>query len=206
MTLTQFALIARAQGWCITSRLQPKPDLVMKAESDCYFNSSGAKYILGIFRICLHFISSFNTDMSRVIQVPSFEWQGNSYLIQSVSHWLGYVRSQGISKHVIDWFWPGHFGFSRRSIDLLDPVIPLILAIVFWSNWLLLAPCYQAFFIPVASMKLKGRYTGFTFFRPSVRPSVHLSARPSVCLWTESCPLCIFNNTHRIHFIFAHLI
>ena len=29
---------------------------------------------------------------------------------------------------------------------------------------------------------------------------------PSVRLWTESCPLCIFNNTHRIHFIFAHLI
>ena len=27
-----------------------------------------------------------------------------------------------------------------------------------------------------------------------------------VRLWTESCPLCIFNNTCRIHFIFAHLI
>ena len=27
-----------------------------------------------------------------------------------------------------------------------------------------------------------------------------------VRLWTESCPLCIFNNTRRIHFIFAHLI
>ena len=35
---------------------------------------------------------------------------------------------------------------------------------------------------------------------------VHLSVCPSVRLWTESCPLCIFNNTHRIHFIFAHLI
>ena len=44
--------------------------------------------------------------------------------------------------------------------------------------------------------KLKGvrRYTGFT-----------LSVRPSVRLWTASCPLCIFNNTHRIHFIFTHL-
>ena len=31
---------------------------------------------------------------------------------------------------------------------------------------------------------------------PSVRPS----------MWTESCPLCIFNNTHWIHFIFAHFI
>ena len=27
-----------------------------------------------------------------------------------------------------------------------------------------------------------------------------------VRLWTESCPLCIFNNTHWIQFIFAHLI
>ena len=35
---------------------------------------------------------------------------------------------------------------------------------------------------------------------------VRLSVRPSVRLWTESCPLHIFKNTHRIHFIFAHLI
>ena len=39
-----------------------------------------------------------------------------------------------------------------------------------------------------------------------VRLSVHPSVRPSVRLWTEWCPLCIFNNTHRIHFIFAHLV
>ena len=49
--------------------------------------------------------------------------------------------------------------------------------------------------IPPASTKLKGGYTGIT-----------LSVCPSVRLWTESCPLCNFNNTHRIHFIFAHLI
>ena len=49
--------------------------------------------------------------------------------------------------------------------------------------------------IPPASTKLKGGYTGIT-----------LSVCPSVRLWTELCPLCIFNNTHRIHFIFAHLI
>ena len=34
-------------------------------------------------------------------------------------------------------------------------------------------------------------YTGFTL---------------SVCSSVRLCPLCIFNNTHRIHFIFAHLI
>ena len=33
-----------------------------------------------------------------------------------------------------------------------------------------------------------------------------VSPCPSVRLWTESCPLCIFYNTHRIHFIFTHLI
>ena len=53
--------------------------------------------------------------------------------------------------------------------------------------------------IPPASTKLKGGYTGFTL---SVRLSICLSVR----LWTESCSLCIFNNTHRIHFIFAHII
>ena len=35
---------------------------------------------------------------------------------------------------------------------------------------------------------------------------VRLSVRPSVRLGTESCPLCIFNNTCRTHFILAHLI
>ena len=33
-----------------------------------------------------------------------------------------------------------------------------------------------------------------------------VSPCPSVHLWTESCPLCIFCNTRRIHFIFTHLI
>ena len=54
--------------------------------------------------------------------------------------------------------------------------------------------------IPPASTKLKGGIL------VSPCPSVRLSVRPSVRLWTESCPLCIFKNTHRIHFIFAHLI
>ena len=38
-------------------------------------------------------------------------------------------------------------------------------------------------------------YTSFT-----------LSVAPFVRLWTESYPLCIFNNTRQIHFISAHLI
>ena len=49
--------------------------------------------------------------------------------------------------------------------------------------------------IPPASTKLKGRYTAFT-----------LSVCASVRLWTEWCPLCIFNNTCWIHFIFLYLI
>ena len=43
--------------------------------------------------------------------------------------------------------------------------------------------------------EVDGGYTGIT-----------LSVCPSVRLWTESCPLCIFKNTHCIHFIFAHFI
>ena len=33
-----------------------------------------------------------------------------------------------------------------------------------------------------------------------------ISPCPPARLWTESCPPCIFNNTHRILFIFTHLI
>ena len=36
--------------------------------------------------------------------------------------------------------------------------------------------------------------------------SRHPSLRPTVRLWTKSCPLCIFHNTSRINFIFAYLI
>ena len=41
---------------------------------------------------------------------------------------------------------------------------------------------------------------------PSVYLFVHASSRQSVCLWMESCPVCIFHNTFGIHLIFTHLI
>ena len=57
-----------------------------------------------------------------------------------------------------------------------------------WSpEWLILTSLY-----PPLQLSWKG--------------GILVSPCPSVHLWTESCPLCIFNNTHRIHFIFAHLI
>ena len=40
----------------------------------------------------------------------------------------------------------------------------------------------------------------------SWKGDILVSPCPSVRLWTESCPLCIFSNTHQIHIIFAHLI
>ena len=43
-------------------------------------------------------------------------------------------------------------------------------------------------------------------FNEVERGGILVSPCPSVHLWTESCLLCIFNNTRRIHFIFAHLI
>ena len=39
-----------------------------------------------------------------------------------------------------------------------------------------------------------------------VCPSIHLSLCPSVHLWTKWGLLCIFHNTHHIHFIFTHLV
>ena len=87
------------------------------------------------------------------------------------------------------WNWP-QIWYSHNM-----PFSPWVkLHQILWSFWSL---------YPFASTKLKGGYTGFTLsVRLSVCPSVH----PSVRLWTESCPPCIFDNTRRIHFIFAHLI
>ena len=39
-----------------------------------------------------------------------------------------------------------------------------------------------------------------------VEGGILVSPCPSVRLWTESCPLCIFHHTHGILFIFMHLI
>ena len=50
-----------------------------------------------------------------------------------------------------------------------------------------------AFYYAPAQRSWRG-YTGFA-----------VSICPSVRLWTESCSLCIFHNTRRIHFIFTHL-
>ena len=61
-------------------------------------------------------------------------------------------------------------------------------ASIYWSDLHLI--------IPPASMKLKGGML------VSPCPFVRLS----ICLWMESCPLCIFNNTCWIHLIFIHLI
>ena len=38
------------------------------------------------------------------------------------------------------------------------------------------------------------------------RGGILVSRRPSVCPWTESCPLRNFHNDSWIHFIFTHLI
>ena len=59
-------------------------------------------------------------------------------------------------------------------------------------------PHCMCIIITPVSAKLKRGYTGFT--------SIRLSVRLSICLWTESCPLCNFHNTSWIHFIFTHLI
>ena len=40
--------------------------------------------------------------------------------------------------------------------------------------------------------------------RRSWKKGILVSPCPSVRLWTESCPLCIFHNISRIHFIFKH--
>ena len=46
----------------------------------------------------------------------------------------------------------------------------------------------------------------YPHFNEVMNGVILVSPCPSVRLWTESCPLCIFNNTCWIHFIFTHLI
>ena len=51
--------------------------------------------------------------------------------------------------------------------------------------------------------------TGTLLYPPlqrSWKGGILVSPCPSVRLWTESCPLCIFNNNNWILFIFVHLI
>ena len=59
--------------------------------------------------------------------------------------------------------------------------------------------------IPHAQWSWRGIHW-FYHVCPSVCPSVCPPVDTSVHLWTESCPLCIFYNARRIHFIFTHLI
>ena len=54
---------------------------------------------------------------------------------------------------------------------------------------------YLFFFIIPPLNEVEWVYTGF-----------NLLVSPSVRLWTESCPFCIFHSTNRTHFIFTHLI
>ena len=61
---------------------------------------------------------------------------------------------------------------------------------------------------PSLQWSSKGVYR-FHLVRPSemsFRLAVPSAGRLPVCLWTESCLLCIFHNTLRINFIFTRLI
>ena len=55
-----------------------------------------------------------------------------------------------------------------------------------------------------------GRHTEWAISTPLSLDRLQSCTNPFkwfvVRLWTKSCPLCIFHNTSRIHFIFAHLI
>ena len=80
-------------------------------------------------------------------------------------------------------FWIGILIFSLKKI-------PLKILSLKWGHFDQASIC--KIIIPPLQRSWKG--------------GILVSPCPSVRLWTESCPLCIFNNTCRIHFIFAHLI
>ena len=84
---------------------------------------------------------------------------------------------------------------GTRSVKNFTSVFREYLPVAYWIHPFVTLVTSTWIIIPPASRKLKGsRAYWFHLVRPSVR------------LWTQSCLLCIFNNTRRIHFIFAHLI
>ena len=115
-------------------------------------------------------------------------YQSNPSLVQVMAcRLIGWTNDDILSI----WLWGTHFN------DILFEIQKFTFkSIVFW--WKLTMVNDKELIIPPLN-EVEGGYTGFT-----------LSAFPSVCLfirlWTECCPLCIFHNTIRVHFIFRHLI
>ena len=93
-------------------------------------------------------------------------------------------------------------------------VVPLMSARVTLISTRVSAHCQAILLYPPLQRRWKGVYwfhlSICLSICPSICPSVCLSVRLfvylSACLWTESCPLCIFHNTRWIHFIFTHRI
>ena len=112
---------------------------------------------------------------------------------QHKGQWRGALMFSLICARINGWANNCEVGDLRRHRAHYDVTV-MVLVIVDPRRFIL-GSGSSYLIIPSASTKLKGGYTGFT-----------MSVCPSVRLWTESCPLCIFKNTHRIHFIFAHLI
>ena len=122
------------------------------------------------------FVYYSNHGQKTYIIMYELEWW-TVYAITCVIFWCLYINT----KITLEW---AHKHFAMTVHTLIIPPASTKLE-----------GGYTGIIIPPASTKLKGGYTGIT-----------LSVCPSVRLWTESCPLCIVNNTHRIHFIFAHLM
>ena len=128
-------------------------------------------------------------------------------------HWLlRYICKEGKNTFIDKWhhafLWPGNCTgqcISSFGLYLIWPEYSKACMGRVWKSemstcWIVLKEYWHVvgFYTPRFNEVERG-YTGFT-------SSICLSVCPSVCLWTESCPLCIFNNTRRIHFIFTHLI
>ena len=118
-----------------------------------------------------------------ILEKPSEEWPG-----------IWHADVSWLPSELIR-FWSQSVDFSHFATTLTDwkrwnLMFSGIFLITHDRSGLKIISCYYT----LASAKLKRVYTGFTL---SICPSVYLSVR----LWTESCLLCIFHNTSRVHFV-----
>ena len=154
----------------------------------------------------LHCVGHPICDPSRIIATRSSYCSFNPLHPQKFIHlqlhlsWLHKLSGNLLSHHK-------RIDFFSASATSNNP--PFFLVV---TRWLCNGPRYlrNDFCIPRAPQNILHKNIHYILLYPPLQRSwkggILVSPCPSVCLWTESCPLCIFNNTHRIHFIFAHLI
>ena len=120
---------------------------------------------------------------------------------------LGISMRAEVSKNISHWF--SRFVSDSVTLDMLLESDGNFGEVIKVKNW------YSSGLSILVWHTCASALSGWVLYRqleltkltcPDLHHAVGLFILRDVRLWTESCPLCIINNTRRIHFIFARLI